>query len=645
MPPDTLIAEWAPAAAPPPDLTVSQWAEEKRMLPETSGARGGKWRNATAPYLVGIMDARHEPGVKTIVVMKAAQCGGSEALHNILGYSIEHDPCATLFIHPTIAQAEEWSKERLADIIRSTPVLSAVVRDRRQPKGSHAAESTLSFKVFPGGWLALGGANSENSFARRSARQAFGDDVDRWPPVVGEEGDPADLLANRVTTFHDGLLAFVSTPTLKHGRIDTLYARSDQRRFIVPCLACGREDWITWNDVKHFRVTFDERDPETARVECPSVEYGGCGAHLFEPERRQMIAEAGARDDHGWRATTAPQQSGLVGFHLPAMISTLGISLPMLVDKWLSARAKGKESLRVFINTALAEGWEDRGAKMEPHLLMQRREDYGEGIEVPAPAVCLTAGVDVQDNRFEVQVMGWGPASERWVVDQRVVDGDPKRVETRTLLIEALSRRYTHASGHLLPIHAVCVDTGYATEEMYEFVLTYQARRIFATKGYGRKSGEPIVGKPSEKRAGRSARPVRLYPINVDDAKADILGGLTAAAPGPGYLHFPLHLDTINEEYFAQLCGEHRETVYNKGGIATHTVWVQDRERNEALDTAVLCLAALRLLNPNIRQMTELLTAAGPPAPKQTAGTIAPPPAGTPQPEGRRMQRSRYLGG
>lgn len=641
-----VTADWAAAAAPPPKLTVSEWADRTRLLPESSGARGARWRTSTVPYLRGIMDAVHEPGVTKIAVMKCHQVGGSESLHNIVGYFIEHDPCPMLFVHPTAHVADEWSKERLADMVRSTPALAAVVREKRAPRGKGTEDgSTLQLKMFPGGFLALGGANTPNTFARRSVRVAIGDDVDRFPAVVGEEGDPADLLHNRTTSFYDGFSIFVSTPTIKGGRIDALFERSDKRRYFVTCPDCGRQDFITWSDPAHFRVAFDDRNAETARLECASPEHGGCGVYLYEPERRQMV--------HGgiWRPTTTAKDRGVVGFHLPAMLSTIGsVTLQTLVEKWLSARERGKESLRVFINTALAEGWEDRGSRMDPHALVSRREDYGEGVEVPAPAVVLTAGVDVQADRFELTVVGWGPANERWLVDHRVVPGDPKQPETRTALLEALARRYTHASGHQLPISATCVDTGFATEEMYDFVLAYQARRIFATKGFAGKSGEPIVGKPSEKRYGKNPRPVRLWPVNVDDAKAEVMNSLSLEAPGPGYLHFPVHLDTVHEEYFAQLCAEHRETRYNKAGVATHFVWVLDRDRNEALDTAVLALAAYRLLNPNIRQMAETLAAipVAPPgvgAPSSGHQHPTPPAPSTPPDQGRRVGRSRYLGG
>jgi phage terminase large subunit GpA-like protein len=640
---DALIAAFAKGAAPPPDHTVSEWADAERVLPATSGARGSRWQTSAVPYLRGIQDALHEPGVAAVALKKCSQVGGSEALHNIVGYHIHHAPCPILFVHPTSLVAEQWSKDRLADMIRSTAALRSVVRDKRGPKGSHESESTLTLKVFQNGFLALGGANSENSFARWSVRLAIGDDVDRWPPVIGEEGDPADLLRNRVESFFDGQVMYVSTPTLKGGRIDTLYERSDQRRYFVQCLGCARWDYLTWSDQNHFRVVFDDRDPETARLECPDVDHGGCGAHLSEADRRLMI-ETGE-----WRATAEPKEAGLVGFHLPAMLSTIGSrTLPGLVAKWLDAREKGKESMRVFINTQLAEGWEDRGARTDATALSRRKEDYGDDVDVPAGAVALTCGVDVQDNRFELQVWGWGLGEERWVIDWRSVPGDPKKDETRQALLDALSRKYRHASGAQLPIHATCIDSGFLTDEVYDFVLAYQAKRIYATKGLAGKQGDPIIVKSSGKRRG-SGRPVDLYIVNVDDAKTDVMSSVGLVVPGPGYLHFPAHVDTVDDEYFAQLCSEHRETRYNKSKIATHEVWVQDRERNEALDTAVLNLAAFKRLRPNLRQFAELIALAmreptptdSPDAPPAMNGQPAVPEAVGPR--GRRIVRSSYL--
>jgi phage terminase large subunit GpA-like protein len=647
------VPAWAAGWAPPPALTVSEWADLHRVLPESSAARGARWRNSTAPYLPGIMDVVHEPTTRKAAIMTASQVGKSESINNILGYCMEHDPCPMLLVHPTALVAEAYSKERLSDMIRTTPALRAIVQEKRVAGVDGRPESTMALKMFPGGFLALGGANTPNTFARWSVRLAIGDDVDRFPPVVGEEGDPGELLVNRTTTFHDRLAIFVSTPTIKGGRIDALWERSDKRRYHVRCPACGRLDWITWNDPSHFRVVFDERDPQTARIECPDDEHGGCGCRIREPERGALVASG------EWRPTReekdGPGEAGLVGFHVPAMLSPW-VTLQELVEKFLVARAAGRESLKVFINTALGEPWEDRSVRMEAHQLLSRLEDYGiladeTPVDVPLAAAALTAGVDVQQDGFRLLVLAWGPAGERWVVDWRIIPAttttSPWSEETNAALLEGLTRRYQHASGVLLPIHANCIDSGYAATQVYDFVLRYQARRIFATKSLSETHNKPLVGAPSKTKAGRSPRPIDVYPVNSDEAKAGVLASIALAGPGPNATHFPARVPTVDPEFFAQLCSEHRETRYSKGGVATHMVWVQDREQNHAFDAMVLAYVAFLLLRPNLRDMAARIAEAAAKAASNEAQPAPPaqplpPPAPPARPATQTQARRRY---
>lgn len=629
---ETPIAGWSEAWAPRTRMTVSEWSDAYRILPESSAAKGARWRTSTVPYMRGMMDALNEPGVKQLTCMKCAQSAGSEGVLNMIGYSIHHRPVPMLYVAPFSDDAEKFSKGRFSSMVRTTPALRAKVTDRRLPSKSDAVESTMSLKQFPGGFLAFGSAATPATFQALAVALAFADDVDRWEML--KEGNPVDLMMNRLRTFHDGRAVFVSTPVLKDGMIDTLYSRSDQRRYFIACPSCGREDWIAWNDKAHFRVVFDGKDASTARVECPE-----CGHGMREPEKRAAIAEAAKGPGYGWRPTRESDDVGSIGFHLPGMLSPW-LSTEELVSKFLAANARGRESLKAFINTILGEPWEDRGSRVIPSSLMARREQYGSAsdVMVPAAAPCLTAGVDVQLDRFELLVTAWGAAGERWVVDARSIPGDPKRPETQSSLMEALSGRYLHASGHMLPIHATCVDTGYAALEMYDFIAAHQVRRVYATKGIPGRGGEPIVGKASEKTYARRPRPVRLYPINVDDAKADVMASLAMPAPGPGYMHFPFSVD---EEFFAQLVSEHRVTRYNKDGVATHMAWEQHRERNEALDCSVMCLAALRILNPNLRSMLDVL--ASTPVKPAGAPSARPEPEPEPQAEQRRVVRSAFV--
>ncbi len=303
-----LIAAVMPAFDPPPDLTISQWAEAHRRLPASSPSRGARWNNATAPYLTEIQDAAGNPDVRRIVMMGAHQVGKSEAVHNAVGYWMQHDPSAILWLMPSFDDAKRRSRGALADMIRSTPSLRSIVRGRRAPRNAESeAESTLLEKSYPGGSLILAGSGTPNSFAGISARRAIADEFERF--AVLDEGDAATLLANRTSAFYDGLLVLLSTPLLVDGPIHAQFQSTDQRRYILRCESCEHEDFTTWSDPAHFRVVYKDRDPESARLECPQ-----CGAQHDEPARRRLVA--GGR----WRPTATAIDPGARGYHVPAMI-------------------------------------------------------------------------------------------------------------------------------------------------------------------------------------------------------------------------------------------------------------------------------------------------------------------------------------
>ena len=305
----TLLArEWLAAFEPAPDVTVSEWAERHRRLPEVSAARGGRWRNDSTPYLRAIMDATIERGVRQIAVVKAAQCGASEAILNVVLYHIAVRPCPQLLVMPTASAAGAWSKNVSRMPCVRCPSCAGWSATSASPPQKAVRKARCPSKMFPGGYLALGGGNSPNSYARWSARIAIADDCDRIPRFIGAEGDATQLLANRVTTFHDGFSVWVSTPVLSGGRIETLWAIGDRRRYFLPCLACGRWDFVTWADPDHWHVAFDDRDPATARLKCP------CGAVVREPERIDRVRAGDGSDGE-------PLVAGFVSFHLPAMLS------------------------------------------------------------------------------------------------------------------------------------------------------------------------------------------------------------------------------------------------------------------------------------------------------------------------------------
>lgn len=545
---------------PPPRQTISEWADENRRLSPESSAEPGRWETRRAEYQRGIMDAVSDPAVHTVVGMTAAQVGKTELLNNLVGFHVDRDPSPILVLQPTLDMAKTWSKDRLAPMLRDTPCLRGKVKDAR----SRDSDNTVLHKVFPGGHITIAGANSAASLASRPIRIVICDEVDRYPVSAGTEGDPVNLAKKRSTTFWNRKLVLMSTPTIKGAsRIEGAYEASDRRHYFVPCQACGVFQTLRWRQVR-----WPEGDPEGAGYACEA-----CGAVWDEGMRLRAVAMG------EWRAT-APFR-GVAGFWLNALYSPW-VRLGELAVEFVEVKGF-PEQLKTFVNTSLGESWEDRGEQVDDTGLLERQEPYGP--ELPAGVALVTAGVDVQDDRLEVELVGWGRGEECWSLDYRVVRGDPSTAELWNRLDDVLRAPLMREDGARLGVAAVSVDTGgHHTHAAYRFCKEREARRIWAIKGVAG-AGKPIwPRRPSKKNVGR----VNLYLIGVDAAKDWVFARLKIPEPGPGYCHFPNRYD---EEYFRQLTGEKVITRYVKG-FPTR-VWVKKRARNDALDARVYAVSAL----------------------------------------------------
>lgn len=551
---------------PPPRLSVAEWADRERRLDSQSSAEPGRWYTSRAEYQRGIMDACSDPSVREVVVMCGTQSGKSEAILNTIGYHMHHDPCPILVMQPTVDMAQAFSKDRVtAGLIRPTPALRGLVNDSR----AKDANNTTLHKVFPGGALSLVGANSPSSLASRPIRVVLCDEVDRYPPSAGEEGDPISLAKRRAATFWNRKIIQVSTPTNKDAsRIELAYQETDKRKFYVPCQHCGHEQTLAWS-----QVNWEDGNPKTARYHCEE-----CGVGWTESERHAAVA-------HGRWIASAPF-NGAAGFWFNALYSPW-VDLVDTVEEFLACR-KDPMRLKTFVNTILAETWEDQGDGVDDYAISQRKEDY-EGI--PDDVVLLTAGVDVQDDRLEVEIVGWGAGEESWQIEYHVLYGDPSSPQLWARLDEILLATYEHPIGEPMLIRSTCVDSGgHHTRAVYNYAKTRAGHRVFAIKGVGGE-GKPIVGRPSKNNVGK----VPLYAIGVDTAKELHYARLRIDEPGPGYCHFQAKRD---DEYFRQLTAEKQVIRYHKG-FPTRT-WIKTRTRNEALDVRVYAIAAFHILNVNM---------------------------------------------
>lgn len=519
------------------------------------------------------MDACSDPSIQEVVVLAGAQLGKTEAILNIIGYHIHHDPSPILVLQPTLDMAQAFSKDRVASgLLASTPSLRGKVKD---PRARDSGNTTLH-KVFPGGALTMVGANSPSGLASRPIRIVLCDEVDRYPASAGSEGDPIQLARKRSATFWNRKIIMVSTPTNDgSSRIQDAYEKSDKRKYHVPCKHCHHEQVLSWSNVR-----WHEGDPDSAQYMCSS-----CAVLWSDSDRRWSIR-------NGQWVATAPF-TGMAGFAISGLYSPW-TPLSDGVKDFLSVK-KNPEQLRVWTNTYLGEVWIDAGETIDDHDLSTRREEM---VAVPDEAIILTAGVDVQDNRLELSVIGWGRDDESWVISHETIWGDPSTPQLWTDLDSKLFAQYETVSGRQMAIRGTCVDSGgHFTNSVYTYCKKHSGRRIFAIKGVGGE-GKPISGRPGKNNIGKCP----LFPVGVDTAKDLIFARLRIKEEGAGYIHFS---DVLNDEYFRQLTAEKIITKYHKG--YKKRVFEKIRARNEALDCMVYSLAAYAIIGVNVNTLADKL--------------------------------------
>lgn len=576
----------------PTRRTVTQWADEKRILPSKGAAEPGRYRSARTPYMREPMDCLSVlSAVEEVCVMAAAQTGKSESGNNWVGYVIDEAPGPMLLVQPTVDNAKRYSKQRITPMIQATPSLAAKIIENRSRDGGN----TMLEKEFPGGILILGGANSAAGLRSMPIRYLFADEISNWPLDVDGEGDPLGLAEERTNTFGRKRKIFkTSTPGVKGiCRIESEYLKSDQRRYFVPCPHCGHKHVLEWANFVIPKDSAGRHMTSKAYMVCPDPECGG----IIEERHKTDLLNRGE-----WRAT-APDNAEPTrrGYHISALYSPIGWkSWAKIAKQWIEAQGNPKK-LQAFVNNVLAETWEeDYSAKLDAALVRERAETY-DLLFAPRGVLVLTAGVDVQDNRIEVQVIGWGVGEEAWVVNYAVVYGDPTRFEVWQQVLDVINTPVRHESGAEMRVYAATVDSGDGnkTNEVYAFARQHRRRHVLAIKGMP--GPRPPIGAPTKQdinvRGKLLKRGALLYPVGVDGIKSTLYGRLkerkdaegVAVLAGPGIIHFPLGLP---EDYFEQLTAEKQAVKFINGMMKRY--WKKrDQDRNEALDTMVYAYSAL----------------------------------------------------
>ena len=552
---------------PPPKLSIDSWADSYRILSSKTSAEPGKWNTNRVPFQREVMKAISDKRTTKVVMMYGEQLSKTEILLNTFGFYADYDPSPIMFLMPTQKIAEDFSSTRLNDMILSTPQLKNKIIEHIDSR------DTKTQKEFAGGYIVLTGSNSATELSSRPIRILLADEIDRFPSDVKGEGDPLNLAIERTKTFWNKKIVLTSTPTVKgESRIESEYLKSTMEEYYIPCPKCGVLQKLEWKNIVFENITHKCE----SCLECSS-----------EHEWKKNL-------QHGeWLVGNEEvDEYDVRGFHISELYSPFS-TWKNIISKFLQSKGD-VQLMKVFTNTALGECWEEKTDRLDFLDISKRKEIYD--CEIPSGVSALTAGVDVQDDRLEIEVVGWGEQEESWGIYYKQFIGSPAEDFVWEQLDRFLDTEFEYATGDKIKILCTCIDTGgHYTDEVYRFVKPREFKRIYGVKGIGG-DGKILVDRPSRTNKGGIA----LFILGVNTGKETILSRLKINDIGPKYMHYPSEIEKgYNETYFKGLTSEVKTTVWHKG--VKKTEWkVMGTKRNEPLDLRNYAYAALKIANPDL---------------------------------------------
>jgi phage terminase large subunit GpA-like protein len=609
---------------------AADWAPRHRVISRSS--RPGPYRHENSPYFYGLMVLYSRPWLRELTLCAGSQLGKTDGLlYNTHGYDVHYDPGDTLFVMPTRDTTKDVSLDRVDDMYDSCDVLRAM-------KSRNPDDTSMTRKKLRNGVVSyFGWAGSDAVLASKPIKYVKIDEAD----LVGRRS--MNLARARFRTFrHEYKFIAVSKPSYDDGPIwEDLNASHAIFDFHVACPHCDHDQVMNF---AQFRWTEGVTDPRKIEMTGDAwYECGECGKPWSEYDRDEAVKAAMQDGEYGgWKprqlcaccdiqmvdgrcpkcrgeeAAPIPAEPEHAGAHLPAFYSPYVLFADIVADylRYLQDPA-ARENEKTPSNAekfwcddcALPIRTSQDGETLSEQTLYDRREWYspkGARWEIPLAAALLTAFVDVQGNRLEIEVEAWGMKKENWGICHEVLPGNPEKEEVwRDLEERFLERTWRHESGVEMTITALAVDSGYLPDMVYKFVKKWRKRRkVYATKGWAM-PGKPIKGKPSMNNSYK----IPVYMIGTEAAKDTIFGWLDVAEPGPYYRHFSR---AYGYEFFRQLCSEEGKTKKDKRGRSVKVYEIRKGyNRNEGLDLVVGNLAAYEILNPVMERLVENLKAGG----------------------------------
>jgi phage terminase large subunit GpA-like protein len=594
---DDLLRQSIQPLKPKEKLSRSDWAE--RHFQVTKGSSTGRWK--TRPYQREILDAWDDPRIWRTSIMKSSRVGATTLLNIDECFSIHWERCDTCTVQPTTGDAEKYSRDTFDDLIENVDVLRQLFSKCKHRDGTNS----ILEKYINGASLKFIGANSPNGFRRVTYRIVRADETSAYKAGgAGKEGDQIELLLNRTIDYHDRLFIDCSTPTIEgFDRIEDAFKLGDQRHRYLPCPHCG---WYQTLSAAAFTPGADKSKPggfwwEPGKPTSVVYICERCDKPIQHSQKFEM-------DLHGeWRPSAPPNidPNGREhrSYHIWAGISYQANASWANIVAEHEKNQNQPEKVQVFINTWLGLPYrEDASTRLAAEGLMSRRGNYASG-EVPDGVLMICIGVDMQDDRAEVFVWGFGPGNspdqataepERWLIKHDVISCRYDTAEVYKQLDTYLFDSYSLSNGYGLKPAVMAVDSGDGEHSsyVYEYANNRANQGVIATKGMDQ-IGKPAINNGKRTQYDYKGRPSKtsalVFQVGTDLVKtilmAQLKHGLTS---GAGAIHFPR--DT-SKEFFEQLVSERRHHKIENG--QPKATWVRKPGiKAEALDGTVYAYAA-----------------------------------------------------
>ena len=583
----------APLRCEPP-LTLWEWADAQGfyLSPESSSIEGW-WR--TLPYQRAIMGAISNDDIEIVTWQKCKRVGYTKILTAAVGYFCSRLRRSTVVYQPIEADSDGYAQDEIEPMLRDCPKVREAMLVDPERKSKH---NKKDLKSFVGAALHLRGGKSLRAYRRLTKDVVIYDELSAFDPDIEGAGDPTSLGDGRLETSCFPKSIRGSTPRLKGScQIEASVADADYvfRRYLE-CQACRELHLLVWSRMSAEDSAIHVCHPcphcgyAAAYGELPAMDDDGVWMDGDEDEAPTVRMD----DDGQVFALDTEERVDVrhVAFKIWSGYSYYRPWSAIVRDHQRAERkmeAGDHTAMKTFANEVLGETWAEQATEIDPDALYDRREPFSPD-SIPEFVKVLTGGVDVQDDRIEATIYGWGYGEESAHVETRKFYGDPSQATLWSSVEEFRRAPRRTVDGRELRVRAFGVDSGHYTDAAYAYCRRRWAARVFALKGRAVEKDRPIITAPTIPKG----KGVRLFTLGSWNAKLLILRRLQVEAPGPGYCHIG---EGFSADYCAQLTAEKLVIRSDRKGREVQE-FVAVQRRNEGLDLFQYGLLALYVLSP-----------------------------------------------